>query len=157
MSNVLLLFEDDKYWHGSKDGDKNALALYERHYSCYHYKDNRIRKLFCGPGEKTVLLTRNNDALFVWRKFIDDSGQTGINCAVFRNESRILSSTLIKEAEEHAWRRWAGERLYTYVNPKKIRSSNPGCCFKMAGWTHCGFTKGALVILEKNILKGERK
>ncbi|MDR1160049.1 MAG: hypothetical protein LBK69_05415, partial [Syntrophomonadaceae bacterium] len=66
-----------------------------------------------------------------------------------RNESRILSSTLIKEAEEHAWRRWTGERLYTYVNPKKIRSSNPGYCFKIAGWTHCGFTKGALVILEK--------
>jgi hypothetical protein len=143
------LFKDDKHWHGSKDGDKNALALYNRHYSAYHYKDGRERKLFCGPGEKMVLLTDKNDALFVWKKFIDDSGQTGIYCAVFRNESDVLSSVLILESMEHAWKRWPGERLYTYVNPIKIRSTNPGYCFLRAGWKKCGHTKGGLVILEK--------
>jgi hypothetical protein len=150
MNPTGYLFQaDDQYWHGSKDGDKNALALYERHYSAYHYRDGRERKLFCGPGEKMVLLTDNNDALFVWRKFIDDSGQRGINCAVFRNEGGILSSLLIREAMNHAWRRWPGERFYTYVNQKKIRSINPGYCFLMAGWKKCGKTKGGLVILEK--------
>jgi hypothetical protein len=142
------LFKDDKYWHGSKDGDKNALTLYNRHYSARRYKDGRVRKLFCGPGEKMVLLTGNNDALFVWRKFIDDSGQTGIYCAVFRNESGVLSSVLILEAMEHAWKRWPQERLYTYVNPRKIRSTNPGYCFLRAGWKKCGHTKGGLIVLE---------
>ena len=81
-----------------------------------------------------VLMTLDCDALFVWRKFIDDSGERGVNCAVFRNEGPILSSTLILEAEQLAWGRWPGERLYTYVDARKIRSTNPGYCFLMAGW-----------------------
>jgi hypothetical protein len=94
------------------------------------------------------LLTAKYDALFVWRKFLNASGEHGVNCAVFRNESNILSSKLIIEAMEIAWNRWPSERLYTYVNPKKIRSGNPGYCFKVAGWKNCGKTKGGLVILE---------
>ena len=97
-----------------------------------------------------LLMTVGCDALFVWRKFIDASGQTGVNCAVFRNESDILSSTLIAEAEGWAWQRWPGERLYTYVNSLAVQSSNPGYCFKIAGWRSCGRTKARnLLILEK--------
>lgn len=95
-----------------------------------------------------VLLTVENDALFVWRKFIDSGGQQGVNCAIFRNEGNFTSSSLITEAVELAWRRWPGERLYTYVNPKKIKSSNPGYCFQVAGWKKFGVTKGGLLILE---------
>jgi DNA modification methylase len=101
-----------------------------------------------GPGEKLVLLTPRRDALFVWRKFIDDSGQQGVNCAVFRNEGPTLSSHLITEAMGIAWRRWPGARLYTYVDAGKIRSSHPGYCFRMAGWTRAGTSKGGLVVLE---------
>jgi hypothetical protein len=146
--DYLFEFTEYKYWHGSKDGDKNALALYNRHYSAYHYKDGRERKLFCGPGEKMVLLTDDNDALFVWRKFIDQSGQKGVNCAVFRNEGKILSSKLIIEAMKIAYKRWPTERMYTYVNPEKIRSTNPGYCFLVAGWNKCGKTGKGLLILE---------
>lgn len=142
------LFSLTGNWRGVKDGNPIALEMYNRHYSAYHYKDGRIRKLFCGPGEKIVLLTANNDALFVWRKFIDDSGQKGVNCAVFRNEGNLLSSMLIKEAVDIALRRWTGERLYTYVNPRKIKSSNPGYCFQVVGWRKCGKTKKGLIILE---------
>lgn len=142
---------DFGYWHEYRDGNKKALELYERHYSCYKYADGRERKLFCGPGEKMVLMTEKQDALFVWRKFVDDSGQKGVNCAVFRNESDILSSTLILKAERIAATRWPGERMYTYVNPEKVRSINPGCCFKKAGWSQCGMTKGGLIILEKQM------
>ena len=97
-----------------------------------------------------VLMTVNCDALFVWRKFIDKSGQTGVNCAVFRNESEHRSSDLILEAERIAWEKWPGERLYTYVNAKRIQSTNPGYCFKCAGWRQCGVTSSKkLIILEK--------
>jgi len=96
-----------------------------------------------------VLVTPDCDALFVWRKFISGDGQTGVNCAVFRNEGPIKSSVLIWEACRLAWQRWPGERLYTYVNPRKIRSTNPGCCFLKAGWRKCGITKkNKLLILE---------
>lgn len=141
----------DGLWFGIKDGDPRGRWMLNRHYSGRHYKDGRRPRLFVGPGEKLVLMTADGRALFVWRKFRDDSGQEGVNCAVFRNEGPHLSSELILEAEELAWgpNFWPGERLYTYVNPKSIRSTNPGYCFKRAGWTVCGRTKGGLVILEK--------
>jgi hypothetical protein len=146
----------DSHWLPIKDGDPRAAALYRRHYSCYQYADNRRdrydyrnRFLIVGPGEKMLLMTVGCDALFAWRKFIDASGQAGVNCSVFRNESTVLSSVLILEAEQHAWARWPGQRLYTYVKGNAIRSTNPGYCYKMAGWVECGYTKGGLVILEK--------
>ncbi|REF69928.1 DNA methyltransferase [Paracoccus versutus] len=136
------------HWLETKDGDQSALALYERHYSCYQYADGRERKLFCGPGEKTVLLSRCGRAALAWRKFIDGSGETGVNCAFFRNEGETLSSSLLLEAMAIAWRRWPGERLYTYVNADAVQSPNPGYCFKQAGWRFCGVTAGGLHILE---------
>lgn len=138
-----------QYWYAIKDGDPRGRWLLNRHYSARHYKDGRRNRLFVGPGEKMVLLTTDGLALFVWRKFLSDNGQQGVNCAVFRNEGPFLSSELIREAEQLAWRRWPGERLYTYVNPRAIRSSNPGYCFLVAGWKKCGVSKGGLVILEK--------
>lgn len=125
------------------------LALYERHYSAYRYRDGRRRRVFCGPGEKIVLRTEEPQALFVWRKFKDDSGQQGINCAVFRNEGPHLSSLLIRQADSIADHVWPGERHYTYVDPANVRSANPGACFRRAGWRRCGVTKGGLLILER--------
>lgn len=140
----------EMHWYGVKDGDPAARSIFNRHYSRHWYADGRRPKLFVGPGEKLVLMTTDRKALFVWRKFISKDDQTGINCAIFRNESGHLSSDLIREAEAIAWERWPGERLYTYVNAKRIRSTNPGYCFKKAGWKTCGTTKRfCLVILEK--------
>jgi|SRR5579884_2942698 len=137
------------HWVEVKDGDTRARALFERHYTSRQYTDGRRRTLFVGPGEKMVLLSTGCDALFVWRKFRSMDGQVGVNCAVFRNESAVRSSVLIREACELAWRRWPGQRLYTYVNDRKVRSGNPGRCFKAAGWMACGRTKSKrLTILE---------
>lgn len=132
-----------------KDGDTLGRQIFKRHYS-YNPVHGSRSKLFVGPGEKMVLISHDGDALFVWRKYISDDGQTGVNCAVFRNESKIKSSELILEAEQIAARRWPGERLFTYVNAEKVKSVNPGFCFKAAGWKRIGETKKrGLVILEK--------
>lgn len=141
-------------WVEVKDGNSTARGIFDRHYSRYVYHDGRKPKLFVGPGQKTVLVTPCARAVFVWRRFIDASGQQGVNCAVFRNEGAGLSSALILEAEKIAWERWPGARLYTYVNPRKVRSSNPGYCFLMAGWRKCGLTKARrLLIFEKLWIK----
>lgn len=146
------LFPDDLYWVCVDDGHPVGTALFNRHYSKHWYKDGRVYSRFVGPGERIVLIGKNNDALFVWKKFKDASGQKGINCSIFRNESNELSSYLIRQAEEIANRKWPGERFYTYVNPRKIKSKNPGYCFKMAGWNICGETKARkLLILEKRL------
>jgi hypothetical protein len=131
----------DGYWIAVKDGDDRARALFDRHYSRYHYADGRKPRLFVGPGEKLVLLTEACDAVWVWRKFIDGSGQQGVNCAVFRNEGPYQASALIRDAEQWAWRRWPGLRLYTYVKPTALKGTLPGYCFRRAGWKVCGETK----------------
>lgn len=136
-------------WWITKDGDRSLLALYERHYSAHQYKDGRVRHLFAGPGEKIVLRTATGDAGFVWRNFISDAGERGINCAFFRNESPILSSILIRQADAIADACWSCRRHYTYVDPTSVRSANPGYCFKLVGWTTCGETAGGKLILER--------
>lgn len=140
---------DNWRWFEVKDGNDMVRALMRRHYSRRNYRDGRNPKLFTGPGEKMVLATTDGLAGWIWRKFISDDGQEGVNCALFRNEGPHLSSELILEAEELGRTRWPNDRFYTYVNPKKIKSTNPGYCFKLAGWTVCGKSKGGLVILEK--------
>ncbi len=87
--------------------------------------------------------------MFVWRRFIDGSGQRGVNCAVFRNEGPHRSSDLIRQADAVADFVWPGERHYTFVNPRAVRSTNPGFCFVAAGWRRCGMTKNGLLVLER--------
>lgn len=155
---LLPLLPLEGYWMQVKDGNPIVAQLYMRHYSCHQYKDGRRsqygyrnRHLVMGPGEKLVLLSVDGLAIFGWRRFKDDSGQEGVNCSFFRNESPALSSLLILDAERHAYQKWGGVRLYTYVNPGAVRSANPGYCFRSAGWRRCGVTKGGLLIFEKEI------
>jgi hypothetical protein len=152
---------DAALWSLTHDGDPRAYALASRHYNFHRYADGRRerpdyrnRRLFVGPGEKLVLLSRDAQALFVWRKFLSRDRQAGVNCALFRNEGAycgaVKSSRLILAAEAWASARWPGERLYTYVDPHKVRSRNPGYCYLVAGWRRCGVTKvNGLLVLEK--------
>lgn len=145
-------------WWVTKDGDLDCLEMYERHYSRNDKRAMwRERKLFVGPGDKLVL--RSDDAgsaVFVWRRFVDDcidertgQRQEGVNCGVFRNEGKHLSSSLVVAADAIADEVWTDRRHYTYVDCKKVASSNPGYCFLCAGWKRCGYTKGGLLVLER--------
>jgi hypothetical protein len=152
---------DSEVWRYGRDADPTARAIFDRHYSRRRYRDGRRPAKFIGPGQYMLLLTPEADALFVWRKFISDDGQEGINCAIFRNEGKRLSSLLILDAEQRAWQRWPCERLYTYVNPKKLTVRKcrgreycpwpPGRCFIEAGWNYCGRTQKGLLIFEKEM------
>ena len=133
-------------WIKTKDGDPDCRELADRHYS----RKTKGAKLFCGPGEKLVLKTADKKAVFVWRyaKYRKD-GQEGIECTMFRNEGDMLSSVMIQEACDWAWQKWPNARLFTYIKDGAIKSSNPGCCYKKAGWVKCGRNKsGKLSILE---------
>lgn len=140
----------DGAWLEVWDGNPTAAALYDRHYSRNRNAvgDPRV----AGPGEKMVLITPCARALFVWRKFRSKdltAGPDDINCAIFRNEGAGLASDLIRAAMRLAYDHWGPRRLYTYVNPRRVRSTNPGYCFLQAGWRKCGQTKTRrLLILE---------
>ena len=138
-------------WIEVRDGNDSVRSIFDRHYSRRHAKPqpNGAHLLCVGPGEKLVLITPCARAVFAWRKFINDDGQAGINCAFFRNEGAGLSSSLIREADAVADMRWPGERHYTYVDERKVLSPNPGYCFLMAGWRRCGRTKRNYLILER--------
>lgn len=140
-----------KHWCLTRDGDTYGYAISRRHYSVRNYRVQRQR-LFVGPGRKLVLLSKDGSALFVWRQFKDDvqPPQIGFNCAIFRNEGTTVSSILIREAMAVVFGRWGRSRCYTLVNPKRVRSSNPGCCFVASGWTPCGTSKTGKLIFDFN-------
>lgn len=113
--------------------DDEMRQLADRHYS----RRTVGAKQFAYSGRKLVL--RDVDGLVLWVWMFPDptmrmDGQTGYNNAIFRNESTRLSSDIILEAEQHAIARWGPNRMYTYIDPTKIKSANPGYCFKVAGW-----------------------
>lgn len=129
------LFYDDLEYRLVKDGDPAALELVNRHYS-RQWLGNLNSRQFVGAGVPMVILGVHADWLFVWRfaRYRADL-ETGVECAIFRNESPELSSRLILLCES-VWDQHHGPtRKFTYVHPEKIRSTNPGCCFQKAGWT----------------------
>lgn len=132
----------DSPWFRVRDGDARLRPIYNRHYSSRGSAAPQI----VGPGGKLVLLTPAIDALFVWRWYRDKcplAPADGVNCAVFRNESQSLASELILAAEPFALERWPmATALYTYVDPAAITSSNPGYCFRRAGYSRAGMTAG---------------
>ena len=136
----------DEVWIPTKDGDPTVRALFDRHYS---RQNDKAR--FVGPGERIVLKRPDCSAIFVWRreKFRLD-GQTGVSCAVFRNEGDEQSSMLIREAVKLAFGRWGNVRLFTFVDADRVKSVNPGYCFIMAGWRRCGVSRKKLLILDFN-------
>jgi len=129
--------------------DQEMRVLADRHYS----RRTPGAKQFAYSGKKLVLRNEEGTILFVWM-YPDPTmrmdGQTGYNCAMFRNESDRLSSDIILEAEQMAFERWGPGRMYTYIDPKKIASANPGYCFKMAGWKFAGLSKADKHLLVKD-------
>ena len=127
----------------TKDGDVECRAMADRHYS----RKTRGAALFVGPGRKIVLRNTEGSWVFVWRNaLLREDGQTGWECTIFRNESEELSSEIILKCETYV-----EGRKFTYVEPSKIKSVNPGYCFKKAGWKQIGHNKdGRLVLLTKD-------
>jgi hypothetical protein len=125
--------------------DDECRRLADRHYS----RRTVGARQFLYSGRKLVIRNCEGSVLFGWLWPHDDKrmdGQTGYNCAIFRNESTRKSSELILECERIAIERWGPNRMYTYVNPSKILSVNPGYCFKKAGWVNARRPDGSIVI-----------
>lgn len=144
-------------WQQVTKFDKRACALADRHYS--------RRKVgapqFMPPGETFVLLTHDADAVFGWWRPHPGSGIKAMNgldgwtCTIFRNESKHRSSDLIVEAEAFLMMNassFGPSGLITYVWDSKIKSANPGYCFKAAGWKKTGRSAdGKKTLLQKFI------
>jgi hypothetical protein len=129
------------------DGEMSLLA--DRHYS----RRTVGARQFLYSGRKLVLRDAEGLILFGWMWPDDDKrmdGQTGYNCAIFRNESNRKAHEIILEAEKLAFEKWGPNRLYSYIDPAKtavitalrnyrkwgIRKGERivGFCYRKAGW-----------------------
>lgn len=131
--------------------DRECRLLADRHYS----RRTVGARDFTYAGEKVVLRDWRGDVVFAWVKGRAEyraDGRDGVMCSIFRNESSRRSSEIIREAEAHAVRRWGPSMAFTFVDPRRVRSVNPGCCFLKAGWRReAQRTKGGLVVLIKEL------
>jgi len=120
------------------DSDVRACRLADMHYSRKTPGSNRM----AGPGEHLVLVDEGGLFVLGFRKTLfRKDGQKGIECFIFRNTGEALSSQILTRAEPFILVKWGRCRLFTYIAPRKIRSVNPGCCFKKAGWVSAGRNK----------------
>jgi hypothetical protein len=140
-------------WEIVNKFDKEAVALADRHYS--------RRKIgspqFMPPGQTLILL--DDLSVFGWWRPHPRSGLQAMNgldgwtCTIFRNENGSLSSQLILDAESVLVREigeCGPDGMLTYIWDAKVRSSNPGYCFKMAGWKRIGRSAdGRKTLLQK--------
>lgn len=103
-----------------------------------HYSRQKVgAREFMPPGSTLVLRDAAGEAVFGWvlNAVPRLDGELGVCCTIFRNESSRLSSEIVREADAAAWARWPEQpRHFTYVDPAKVSSVNPGYCFKLAGW-----------------------
>ena len=93
-------------------------------------------------GQNLVFVTANG--LAVWCTFRPTPGKAtrpdGLDaweCTMFRNEGGGLSSELIQEAHLLSLALWGAtprDGLITFIRPDRVRSRNPGYCYKRAGW-----------------------
>jgi hypothetical protein len=115
-----------------------ANALFDRHYS------RRPTSIGCGnvagPVRHLVLVAEDETAVWItsWPEFNAD-GLDVWRCSVFRNEGKGRSSDLIRTAMQVtacAWedRPTAPAGWATFVDRRRVRSTNPGYCFQKAGW-----------------------
>lgn len=120
--------------------DPRSAALADRHYSRRKVGSPQ----FMPPGQTLILLTDDEAAVFGWWRPDPKSGIKAMNgldgwtCTIFRNESLAYrSSDLILAAEEMLLAEGRGvgpDGFITYVWDKKVKSENPGYCFKLAGY-----------------------
>lgn len=121
-----------------------------------HYNRRKIGSpQWMPPGQTIVLLapgsTPQLGALFGWWRPDPDCGipsMNGLNgwtCTIFRRQGwPVLASTMILDAEQAMTvfgYDIGPDGLLTYVWDSKVESSNPGFCFKAAGWTVRGRSK----------------
>lgn len=146
--------EGDAIWTRVTKFDARAAALADRHYS----RRTRGSPQFMPPGQTIVLIAREGRAVFGWRPdpskgFKQMNGLDGWTCTIFRNESTALSSAMILEAERELLKDGRGcgpDGMITYVWDRKVASSNPGYCFKQAGWVATGRSAdGKKTLLQK--------
>ena len=130
-------------WNRCAESDHRLHKIRGRHYSVKNHNPGQRR---LSPGEKVCLISPDESAILVWQYQKWGALKDTTYCAIFRNESPVLASTLLLAAEKAIPDHWPRSAL-TFVNTTAVQGD--GKCFKVAGWRKVGRTKKGLLILEK--------
>src|SRR5690242_13345538 len=136
------------HWFKSHRADRRALPLADRHYN----RQANGSPQYVPPGTCLCLLTANAVALLVasWPKaeIVKHAWPGAWMNTLFRNESAVLSSILIREAVAATLHKWPYPPpigMVTFVDAEQTRKKrDPGRCYRRAGFQHVGFTKAGL-------------
>lgn len=130
---------------------RNGIAgreLADRHYNRQHIGAVG----FVPPGRCIVLVTPCERAVWVtswpFAEYVKHAWAGAWVNSLFRNEGAGLSSDLIRAAVAITRSEWEAPPLgiVSFVDASKVRHKrDPGRCYKKAGWSHVGFTKGGLM------------
>lgn len=147
--SALLALSDSYGLVRVKRTDLDCRLLADRHYS----RQSVGAREFMGNGSTLVLRNVEGTLVFGWLRsqgYHVNSDGLDACCTIFRNEGVRRSSEVILEAEREALDKWPDlTRFWTYIDPDRVASPNPGYCFKQAGWRFVGLSKRGLHLLEK--------
>lgn len=148
MNQIMLDIPQYGPWLVVPKGDDSCRQLADRHYS----RQTVGSPQFTRPGHNLVLRTALGNAVWVTWSGVRDDGLQAWECTIFRNESDHLSSDMIRAAVTATIGTWGQpppDGIITYVDASKVRSTNPGYCFKAAGFRRIGKSKvRGLVLLQ---------
>src|SRR5262249_3658100 len=119
------------HWILSHKSSAPARALADRHYN----RQSVGSPWIAPPGRWIVLVTPAADAVWVTvqQRFASHRWPAAWTCTLFRNESPVRSSQLIRQAvavTRFLWGDAPADGFITFVNPAKVRRKrDPGRCF----------------------------
>lgn len=137
-------------WVLSNRADPAAVRLADRHYN----RQKPGTPQFVPPGRCVVLLADDAQAVWVtswpFAEYVRHAWAGAWVNSLFRNEGDYLSSDLITQAIAATRWYWTPPKLglITFVDASKVRSTNPGYCYKRAGFVRVGMTAGGLIALQ---------
>jgi hypothetical protein len=143
-------------WMVTNQVDTAGARLADRHYS----RRTPGSRQFVPAGRHLVLRTEPGDAVWVTSWPTMGYNPHGVApwwtgawiCALFRNESKTLSSVLVRQAVSAT--RWKypdtpALGMVTFIDASKVRAKrDPGRCYRKAGFSAAGKTGNGLVILQ---------
>jgi hypothetical protein len=136
-----------RHWCLSHRADPESREIADRHYN----RQKIGTPQFVPPGRCLVLKGIQGKALWVtswpFAEYVKHAWAGAWVNSLFRNEGEGLSSELIREAIAVTLTVWEAPALglITFVDATKTRHKrDPGRCYRRAGLSHVGFTKGGL-------------
>ena len=135
-------------WAMSSRTDVEMLPMADRHYN----RQKIGSPQFVPPGRCVVLKTKCLRALWVtswpFAEYVKHAWAGAWVNSLFRNEGAGLSSELILDAisaTKAIWPHIPSLGIITFVDADKTKKKrDPGRCYRRAGFSHVGFTKGGL-------------